>query len=297
MDKVRAQKAVNTASEYHQGNIANLDDAMTRRLVASTVFTESNGGNLSITNAQGYVGRYQAGASWLAEAGLIKGGDGAVIAAMKKDGYTNEWKWATSGHMTKFLQDPSHWNNGMSLDKYKHSAEVQDTAFKTICDKAYKRGMAEGVLHANDSPEHIAGFLKARHIAGYGGAVKAISHGAEVRDANGTSNRDYYNDIARNRDGLNAYMKNVTPSVAQQPHNEQQTPASKKTAPVETAHSTHAPMPHKEAPHYIKQGDHGASVRALQLSLATHGESLHIDGKFGPETEKALKHYQGTHGL
>ncbi len=58
----RREHAVATAQAYHQGNIAGLDDAMTRRLVASVVMTESNGGNLSVTNKQGYVGRYQAGA-------------------------------------------------------------------------------------------------------------------------------------------------------------------------------------------------------------------------------------------
>ena len=38
------QKAVATANAYHQGNIAGLDQAETRRLVASTVLTESSGG-------------------------------------------------------------------------------------------------------------------------------------------------------------------------------------------------------------------------------------------------------------
>ena len=41
------QKAVATANAYHQGNIAGLDQAETRRLVASTVLTESSGGDLA----------------------------------------------------------------------------------------------------------------------------------------------------------------------------------------------------------------------------------------------------------
>ncbi|WP_207759709.1 hypothetical protein [Xanthomonas prunicola] len=64
----RREKAAATAQAYSQGNIAGLDDHATRRLIASTVMTESNGGDLSITNKQGYVGRYQAGAGWLADA-------------------------------------------------------------------------------------------------------------------------------------------------------------------------------------------------------------------------------------
>lgn len=48
-------KAVATARAYDQGNIATLDDAMTRRLVASTVLTESYGGDLAPINRLGYV--------------------------------------------------------------------------------------------------------------------------------------------------------------------------------------------------------------------------------------------------
>lgn len=42
------QKAVATANTYDQGDIAGLDAAMTRRLIASTVLTESHGGDLAV---------------------------------------------------------------------------------------------------------------------------------------------------------------------------------------------------------------------------------------------------------
>jgi len=67
------RRALEVGSKWAQGNIAGLDDAHTRALVASVVETESSGGDLKVRNEQGYFGRYQAGASWLAEAGLIKG--------------------------------------------------------------------------------------------------------------------------------------------------------------------------------------------------------------------------------
>ncbi|MBB5735454.1 hypothetical protein FHT08_001195 [Xanthomonas campestris] len=67
----RREKAAATAQGYDQGNIAGVDDAMTHRLIASTVMTKSNGGDLRITNKQGCVGRYQAGAGWLADAGYV----------------------------------------------------------------------------------------------------------------------------------------------------------------------------------------------------------------------------------
>jgi peptidoglycan hydrolase-like protein with peptidoglycan-binding domain len=196
------QKAVATANHYDQGNIAGLDAAMTRRLIASTVLTESHGGDLAVTNKQGYVGRYQAGAGWLADAGYV---DADKLKASMA-GYKNEWAWAQAGGMTKFLENPSNWNNGLSLEKYKASDDLQDRAFKTNCDKTYQRAIKEGVLDADDSPEKVAGFLKARHISGYGGAVAAATGGRVYADSNGTSNYDYMHDITRNRDGLNQFM-------------------------------------------------------------------------------------------
>jgi hypothetical protein len=196
------QKAVATANAYDQGNIAGLDAATTRRLIASTVLTESHGGDLAVTNKQGYVGRYQAGAGWLADAGYV---DADKLKASMA-GYKNEWAWAQAGGMTKFLENPSNWNNGLSLEKYKASDDLQDRAFKTNCDKTYQRAVKEGVLDADDSPEKVAGFLKARHISGYGGAVAAATGGRVYADSNGTSNYDYMHDITRNRDGLNQHM-------------------------------------------------------------------------------------------
>lgn len=215
------QKAVATANHYDQGNIAGLDAAMTRRLIASTVLTESHGGDLAVTNKQGYVGRYQAGAGWLADAGYV---DADKLKASMA-GYKNEWAWAQAGGMTKFLENPSNWNNGLSLEKYKASDDLQDRAFKTNCDKTYQRAIKEGVLDADDSPEKVAGFLKARHISGYGGAVAAATGGRVYTDSNGTSNYDYMHDITRNRDGLNQFMSQG---------GQVQSPASK-PAPMESS--------------------------------------------------------------
>ena len=196
------KKAVATAEAYDQGNIAGLDAAMTRRLIASTVMTESHGGDLAVTNRQGYVGRYQAGADWLADAGYVD----ADKLKTSMAGYRNEWAWAQAGEMARFLESPSNWKNGLSLDTYKASDDLQDRAFKTNCDKTCQRAVKDGVLHADDTPEKIAGFLKVQHISGYGGAVAAATGGRVSRDSNGTSNYDYMHDITRNRDGLNAYM-------------------------------------------------------------------------------------------
>lgn len=196
------EKAVATACEYQQGNIAGLDDATTRRLVASVVLNESRGGDLAITNHAGFVGRYQAGATWLAAASYI---DQDKLASSLSE-HRTEWAWAKSGGMTQFLEDASNWKNGLNLDNYKQSAALQDGAFKINADGTYHRAVKQGVLEGEENPLRIAGFLKADHMVGYGAAVAAITGGRAIRDAGGVSNYDYLHDITRNRDGLNELL-------------------------------------------------------------------------------------------
>ncbi len=204
-------KAVATANEYNQGDIATLDDAMTRRLIASVVLTESRGGDLDMTNRLGYVGRYQAGAQWLADAGYVN--KEKLGEAMS--GHRSEWAWASSGgvpgDMSKFLENPGNWNKGLSLEQYKQSPELQDKAFKINAERAYGKALGEGVLSENDKQEKIAGFLKAEHIAGYGAAKAAVTGGRATRDGNGVSNYDLMHDITRDRDGLGKHMTQSSP--------------------------------------------------------------------------------------
>ncbi len=287
----RREKAAATAQAYSQGNIAGLDEATTRRLIASTVMTESNGGDLSITNRQGYVGRYQAGAGWLADAGYVD--NAKLTAAMRDAGYDPEkvrgaeWKWATSGGMTRFLEDSSNWKDGLSLERYKASADLQDGAFKINSDKAYRQATREGILDSDDSPAKVAGFLKARHISGYGGARAAISGGREFSDSNGTSNYDYMHDITRDRDGLDQYM---------QPG---------RSHAVHANASAELQLPGRDASHdgKLEQGERGEQVKQLQGQLAQlgaigrDGKPLHADGDFGGNTKYAVEQFQREHGL
>ncbi|CAE6759380.1 hypothetical protein XAC301_18720 [Xanthomonas arboricola pv. corylina] len=287
----RREKAAATAQSYDQGNIAGLDDAMTRRLIASTVMTESNGGDLRITNKQGYVGRYQAGAGWLADAGYV---DRAKLNdAMTDAGFDPqkvrgaEWKWASSGGMTRFLEDPSNWKNGLSFEQYKSSAALQDGAFKINSDKAYSQAIRNGVLDEGDDPAKVAGFLKARHISGYGGAREAVTGGRVISDSNGTSNYDYMHDITRNRDGMDQYM---------QPGRSHAMHANTSAVPQQ---------PKRDASHdgKLEQGERGEQVKQLQGQLAQlgavgrDGKPLHADGDFGGNTKYAVEQFQREHGL
>ena len=280
------RKAAATASTYHQGNIHGLDDAMTRRLVASTVLTESHGGDLAVTNKQGYVGRYQAGASWLVEAGYVN--REKFDAAYKASGFKSEWDWAKSGGMTRFLKNDGNWNNGLSLDKYKASADLQDKAFKTNCDKLYNRAVKAGLLHEGDPPEKVAGFLKASHLGGYGAGRNVLQGKPVHSDSNGTSPYDYYNDIARNRDGLNQFMGRG--GQTQTPSNDGQ--------------ATQKPQAQAAgADGQLKRGEEGPEIATLQKRLNAlgygrgDGSPLVENGKFGPNTEAAVIKFQKEHGL
>jgi hypothetical protein len=282
-DIKRQGRAVETAKEYSQGNIAGLDEAATRRLIASVVLTESNGGELGITNRQGYIGRYQAGAAWLADAGFID--KSKLKQAMS--GYKSEWAWAQAGGMTVFLQDSLNWTDGLSLEEYKGSAEVQDQAFKRNSDSAYLRALRAGVLQEGDTSLRVAGFLKARHISGYGGAKDVLEGKRARHDENGTSNYDYYNDIAENRDGLDRLMA-VSRHI-----DSARNPAG--SEPVVRS------VPANE--NCVRLGERGPEISQLQESLTRLGyrdaqnHPLTIDGIFGPNTTHALKSFQRAHHL
>jgi hypothetical protein len=196
------QKAVATAYDYNQGNIAVLDDFMTRRLIASVALTESRGGDPQMTSRQGFVGTYQLGAQALANADFV---DQTKFAAAMT-GFKSEWGWANSGGMTQFLENRENWKHGLSLDQFRQSPELQNEAFKRNAEHAYERAVSEGVLKDSDRPEKIAGFLKVEHVMGYGHA-KAAANGERVfRGPDGTSNYDYLHDLTRNRDGLDKPM-------------------------------------------------------------------------------------------
>ena len=44
-------------------------------------------------------------------------------------------------------------------------------------------------------------------------------------------------------------------------------------------------------------GSTGENVRSIQYLLEAHGETLAVDGDFGPQTKGAVQNFQGAHGL
>ena len=175
---------------------------MTRRLIASTVLTVSRGGDPAASDRLGFVGRYRAGADFLAEAGYIDKDkfDQAMV------GHRSESAWAKSGGMATFLEDASNWKGGLALEAYKLSPERQDLAFKLNAESDYGRAREQGFIGEDEKPGRVAGFLKAAHIVGFNSAREAMIGGRAYRDFNGVSNYDHIHDISRNGDGLDALM-------------------------------------------------------------------------------------------
>ena len=271
------QTSVRTATDYHAGTIGNLDDAWTRRLIASVVDTESSGGNLRADNGVGYYGRYQGGAGWLTDAGLVN--REKYDAALKASGFDNDWQWGKSGGAQRFLADASNWNNGLSLDKYLASADLQDQAFRTNSNASYRQAVRDGVLSADTPPNVVAGFLKARHLGGYDNAIDAAQGRGNVADANGTTTGKYYNDIARNNDGFDRYFV----------PNFQRTQTDLVINPM--------------ADGLLKHGERGDAVTRLQQALNdagirdARGQPLPTTGYYGDQTEAAVRQYQTQKGL
>lgn len=196
------QQAIDVARAYDQGNIATLDDATTRRLVASTVFTAGVGGDPGAIGRFGHVGRYQVGAVWLSEAGCVDGE--RMRAAMTADGAPGEKAWARAGGMRAFLQESSNWSAGLDLQAFRDAPGLQDRAFRTQSERFHQRAVDERVLGNEDSPLRVAGFLKACHFSGFGQARAAATGGRVHRDGNGQSNYALMHDLSRNRDHFNA---------------------------------------------------------------------------------------------
>ena len=75
-------------------------------------------------------------------------------------------------------------------------------------------------------------------------------------------------------------------------------PASLAAEAAATAHST-AAAEHQPALIWpaVHKGDSGLRVNAIQMLLIQHGIKLTVDGKFGPETEAAVKGFQAHHGI
>lgn len=181
-----ASSTVEFAKSFTKGlRIGNLSELQTAALAANTAQTESNF-RMGIRNKQGYSGLYQFGGGALGDIGymrIIRGG----------------WKKQNAA-----MTSPSNWLNGLSLEKFLGSRQLQDAAYVKLANKniSYGRSQAGGRVREFEQKiatvEGMAKYLKMAHLKGSSAAVKGLLDGKDARDGNGTSMIKYGDGAARN---------------------------------------------------------------------------------------------------
>ena len=137
---------------------------------AQAVGKRESGGDYSVVNSIGFVGKYQFGAAALEDLGLVKSG--------------------TSKQGNRKLNDPNVWNLTGGLSTFLKSPEAQESAMKKFTELNKTRLESMGVLAKSSSPSEVAGYLAAAHLLGPGGA-RDLKNGKNGADAYGTSGSTY----------------------------------------------------------------------------------------------------------
>ena len=221
------------------GSITGLSDVQTRALAANTAKTES-GGKVDADNKQGYFGQYQFGAEALTESGLVNGEKlAAAKKASGKDWYKKRSASGEVGGHEAFLRDKSNWNTEGGLDGFLQDKSLQDQAFVKYTNKNVAGGVRSGAISKDDSAEQIAGYSKAAHLKGVGGANKLFKNGIESTDGNGTSTKTYANQAAKAMTetvtAINAKVaKGEKPAETKLAENKAEKPPEKSTIPTLT---------------------------------------------------------------
>lgn len=161
------------------GKIANFTPEESLAFAKAVMARENKSGRLDVVNKWGYTGKYQFGASALAETGYI---DKRKLQAASK-GVKNG---SDAAAHKAFLADKSNWLIG-DWEQYKHSAEMQDDSFAKLTSQNIKYGAS---IHRGDKVK-MAGFAMAAHLKGAGNAKKWYVQGIDSKDGNGTRTSDY----------------------------------------------------------------------------------------------------------
>lgn len=184
-----AQKGTASAVDLALGfsakkGFSGMSDSESKAYAANVMKTES-GGRMDIVNPYGFTGQYQFGADALADNGLI---DKDKLKAAKKAAGAS---WYKGGEHKKFMADNSNWINAGGRDEFLKNKQLQDDTFVQYTDRNIKAGYKSGALSANSSSSDIAGYAKAAHLKGSGGADNYFLRGIDSTDANGTKVSDY----------------------------------------------------------------------------------------------------------
>jgi hypothetical protein len=144
-----------------QGGLGNLDSTGMKAYMAQTGYSES-GGDYTVTNQLGYLGKYQMGAGALIDAGYVKPGT------------------SQAG-----LSDPNNWTgkDGMSSSgDFLGNPAVQEQTMYNYTKSNYNSLVSKGIITSDTSAADT----------GAGGAANWYATGSG-NDANGTTGTDYFN--------------------------------------------------------------------------------------------------------
>lgn len=182
-----AGSTVDFAKTFTKGvTINGLTEAQTAAMAANTAETESRF-RMGVRNKQGYSGLYQFGGEALAEVGYMRKVGGG-------------WRQQNAA-----MSNSSNWLNGLSLQKFLSSRELQDRAYVALVNKnlQYGRGIGGAKFDALMRDYHqVAKYAKMAHLKGAGNAVKGLLYGRDAADGNGTSMIQYGNKAAANVDAI-----------------------------------------------------------------------------------------------
>ena len=153
------------------GTVGNLSKDQMSAFLAQTGKSES-GGDYTITNSRGYLGKYQMGYQALIDQGYVKS---SVTSNAQLD---NPNSWTGKNGITDkaaFLANPAE----------------QETNMLAVTQTNYTRMVSSGAITADMPPEEVGGMLSVAHLLGAGGA-NTWRKGGGGADANGTTGDDYF---------------------------------------------------------------------------------------------------------
>lgn len=189
------KKPYSTAmTSFKGGTIEGFTPEQTLAFANRVMQRENKSGKTDVVNKWGYTGKYQFGASALAETGFID--------PKKLDKASKGVKNGSNAKMHRaFLADKSNWLVG-DWEQYKNSHEMQDLSFKRLVESNLKTGKS---VHQNDVKK-MMGYAMAAHLKGAGNAKKWYAKGIDSKDGNGTKTSDY----AQFGEGALNYVNPVT---------------------------------------------------------------------------------------
>lgn len=132
-----------------------------------------SGGDYSVVNSIGYVGKYQFGYPALIDTGYVK----------------------SSCKSNAQLKNPNNWTGKggiSSLDDWLANKAEQESAMEELTKRNYTTMCKIGAIDKTMPPEDVAGMLAVSHLLGPGGAKK-YRNGESGADAYGTTGGTYFN--------------------------------------------------------------------------------------------------------